>query len=71
MDGGGASVDLCATPFPRLIVQFCASIPAATSDGTRQGLDSMKGGVCATQGMKVVLKVGQSKSLTHTRTLHT
>lgn len=32
----------------------------ATSDGTRQGLDSMKGGVCATQGMKVVLKVGQS-----------
>uniref|UniRef100_A0A8D0AEU4 Ephrin-B3 n=1 Tax=Sander lucioperca TaxID=283035 RepID=A0A8D0AEU4_SANLU len=33
----------------------------ATSDGTRQGLDSMRGGVCATQGMKVVLKVGQSK----------
>ncbi|XP_026209234.1 ephrin-B3b [Anabas testudineus] len=32
----------------------------ATSDGTRQGLDSMRGGVCATQGMKVVLKVGQS-----------
>uniref|UniRef100_A0A8D0AC47 Ephrin-B3 n=1 Tax=Sander lucioperca TaxID=283035 RepID=A0A8D0AC47_SANLU len=31
----------------------------ATSDGTRQGLDSMRGGVCATQGMKVVLKVGQ------------
>ncbi|TMS02126.1 Ephrin-B2, partial [Larimichthys crocea] len=31
-----------------------------TSDGTRQGLDSMRGGVCATQGMKVVLKVGQS-----------
>lgn len=32
----------------------------ATSDGTRPGLDSMRGGVCATQGMKVVLKVGQS-----------
>ncbi|XP_048839136.1 ephrin-B3-like isoform X2 [Brienomyrus brachyistius] len=32
----------------------------ATSDGTRQGLDSMRGGVCLTRGMKVVLKVGQS-----------
>ncbi|KAF5905370.1 ephrin-B3, partial [Clarias magur] len=32
----------------------------ATSDGTRQGLDSMRGGVCVTNGMKVVLKVGQS-----------
>ncbi|XP_063042412.1 ephrin-B3b [Engraulis encrasicolus] len=32
----------------------------ATSDGTRGGLESMRGGVCATQGMKVVLKVGQS-----------
>ncbi|KAM9456418.1 ephrin-B3 isoform 2-T2 [Clarias gariepinus] len=32
----------------------------ATSDGTRQGLDSMRGGACATRGMKVVLKVGQS-----------
>ncbi|XP_028840762.1 ephrin-B3 [Denticeps clupeoides] len=32
----------------------------ATSDGTKQGLDSMRGGVCATQGMKVVLKVGQT-----------
>ncbi|XP_018599980.1 ephrin-B3-like isoform X2 [Scleropages formosus] len=32
----------------------------ATSDGTRQGLESMRGGVCATRGMKVVLKVGQS-----------
>uniref|UniRef100_A0A1A7YHX0 Ephrin-B3 n=1 Tax=Iconisemion striatum TaxID=60296 RepID=A0A1A7YHX0_9TELE len=31
----------------------------ATSDGTRQGLDSMRGGVCVTKGMKVVLKVGQ------------
>ncbi|XP_035375874.1 ephrin-B3b [Electrophorus electricus] len=31
----------------------------STSDGTRQGLESMRGGVCATQGMKVVLKVGQ------------
>ncbi|XP_036380675.1 ephrin-B3-like [Megalops cyprinoides] len=32
----------------------------ATSDGTRQGLDSMRGGVCVTRGMKVVLKVGQT-----------
>ncbi|KPP76332.1 ephrin-B2a-like [Scleropages formosus] len=32
----------------------------ATSDGTRQGLESMRGGVCATRGMKVVLKVGQN-----------
>ncbi|XP_077598411.1 ephrin-B3b isoform X2 [Stigmatopora nigra] len=38
----------------------------ATSDGTRQGLDGMRGGVCATQGMKVVLKVGQRNS-THSR----
>uniref|UniRef100_A0A3B1KF64 Ephrin-B3 n=1 Tax=Astyanax mexicanus TaxID=7994 RepID=A0A3B1KF64_ASTMX len=35
----------------------------ATSDGTRQGLDSMRGGVCVTRGMKVVLKVGQSKMI--------
>ncbi|XP_066578529.1 ephrin-B3b isoform X2 [Amia ocellicauda] len=34
----------------------------ATSDGTRQGLESMRGGSCLTQGMKVVLKVGQSNS---------
>uniref|UniRef100_A0A8C7KR40 Ephrin-B3 n=1 Tax=Oncorhynchus kisutch TaxID=8019 RepID=A0A8C7KR40_ONCKI len=32
----------------------------ATSDGTRQGLDSMRGGVCVTRGMKVILKVGQT-----------
>uniref|UniRef100_A0A4W5KV26 Ephrin B3 n=1 Tax=Hucho hucho TaxID=62062 RepID=A0A4W5KV26_9TELE len=32
----------------------------ATSDGTRQGLDSTRGGVCVTRGMKVILKVGQS-----------
>lgn len=32
----------------------------ATSDGTKQGLDSMRGGVCVTRGMKVVLKVGQT-----------
>lgn len=60
-----------------LIAHFCVSILPATSDGTRQGLDSMKGGVCATQGMKVVLKVGQSKSsqlsfcfVSHTSALH-
>ncbi|XP_055054138.1 ephrin-B3b isoform X2 [Misgurnus anguillicaudatus] len=40
----------------------------ATSDGTRQGLESMRGGVCVTQGMKVVLKVGQSTgNSTHPR----
>ncbi|XP_014863091.1 PREDICTED: ephrin-B2a-like, partial [Poecilia mexicana] len=44
-----------------LIVQLSVSLAAATSDGTRQGLDSMRGGVCATKGMKVVLKVGQSQ----------
>ncbi|KAL0994146.1 hypothetical protein UPYG_G00118340 [Umbra pygmaea] len=32
----------------------------ATSDGTRQGLDSRRGGVCVTRGMKVILKVGQT-----------
>lgn len=48
-----------------LIVQLFVSLAAATSDGTRQGLDSMRGGVCATKGMKVVLKVGQSKSSSH------
>ncbi|KAI4899450.1 hypothetical protein NFI96_022220 [Prochilodus magdalenae] len=32
----------------------------ATSDGTKQGIDSMRGGVCVTRGMKVVLKVGQT-----------
>uniref|UniRef100_A0A3B3YAV0 Uncharacterized protein n=1 Tax=Poecilia mexicana TaxID=48701 RepID=A0A3B3YAV0_9TELE len=48
-----------------LIVQLSVSLAAATSDGTRQGLDSMRGGVCATKGMKVVLKVGQSKSSSH------
>uniref|UniRef100_W5N7F0 Ephrin-B3 n=1 Tax=Lepisosteus oculatus TaxID=7918 RepID=W5N7F0_LEPOC len=32
----------------------------ATSNGTRQGLENMKGGSCLTRGMKVVLKVGQN-----------
>jgi len=32
----------------------------ATSDGTREGLESLKGGVCLTRGMKVLLRVGQS-----------
>ncbi|KAL2094547.1 hypothetical protein ACEWY4_009266 [Coilia grayii] len=32
----------------------------STSDGSRHGLDSMRGGVCVTRGMKVVLKVGQT-----------
>ncbi|XP_058870365.1 ephrin-B3b isoform X1 [Acipenser ruthenus] len=32
----------------------------ATSDGSREGLESMKGGACLNKGMKVVLKVGQN-----------
>ncbi|XP_063059334.1 ephrin-B3 isoform X2 [Engraulis encrasicolus] len=40
----------------------------STSDGSRQGLDSMRGGVCVTRGMKVVLKVGQSDKGTTTLT---
>nr|XP_040125304.1 ephrin-B3 isoform X3 [Ictidomys tridecemlineatus] len=32
----------------------------ATSDGTREGLESLQGGVCLTRGMKVLLRVGQS-----------
>ncbi|XP_021784382.1 ephrin-B3 isoform X2 [Papio anubis] len=31
----------------------------ATSDGTREGLESLQGGVCLTRGMKVLLRVGQ------------
>ncbi|XP_061446004.1 ephrin-B3 isoform X3 [Rhineura floridana] len=30
-----------------------------TSDGTKEGLENMKGGACLSKGMKVVLKVGQ------------
>ncbi|XP_039603112.1 ephrin-B3b isoform X2 [Polypterus senegalus] len=33
-----------------------------TSDGTRQGLESIRGGSCQSKGMKVILKVGQSSS---------
>lgn len=33
----------------------------ATSDGTREGLESLQGGVCLTRGMKVLLRVGQSE----------
>ncbi|XP_053574287.1 ephrin-B3 [Bombina bombina] len=32
----------------------------ATSDGTLEGLENLKGGVCETKGMKVTLKVGQN-----------
>ncbi|XP_045442513.1 ephrin-B3 isoform X2 [Pipistrellus kuhlii] len=32
----------------------------ATSDGTREGLESLQGGVCLSRGMKVLLRVGQS-----------
>ncbi|XP_051971405.1 ephrin-B3-like [Xyrauchen texanus] len=32
----------------------------ATSDGTKEGIDSTRGGVCVTRGMKLVLKVGQT-----------
>ncbi|XP_028654019.1 ephrin-B3b isoform X1 [Erpetoichthys calabaricus] len=31
-----------------------------TSDGTRQGLESIRGGSCQSKGMKVILKVGQN-----------
>ena len=37
-----------------------SSLPA-TSDGTREGLESLQGGVCLTRGMKVLLRVGQSE----------
>uniref|UniRef100_A0A8D2LZT4 Ephrin-B3 n=1 Tax=Varanus komodoensis TaxID=61221 RepID=A0A8D2LZT4_VARKO len=30
-----------------------------TSDGTKEGLENMKGGACVSKGMKVILKVGQ------------
>lgn len=49
----------CAPAFHRHVCILLSS--SATSDGTRQGLESMRGGVCVTQGMKVVLKVGQSE----------
>uniref|UniRef100_A0A8D2LXA7 Ephrin-B3 n=1 Tax=Varanus komodoensis TaxID=61221 RepID=A0A8D2LXA7_VARKO len=32
-----------------------------TSDGTKEGLENMKGGACVSKGMKVILKVGQRK----------
>ncbi|NP_001106481.1 ephrin-B3 precursor [Xenopus tropicalis] len=32
----------------------------ATSDGTQDGLENLRGGVCETKGMKVTLKVGQN-----------
>lgn len=39
----------------------CGSSLPATSDGTREGLESLQGGVCLTRGMKVLLRVGQSE----------
>nr|XP_006009791.1 PREDICTED: ephrin-B2a-like [Latimeria chalumnae] len=33
---------------------------AATSDGTKEGLENMRGGACRLKGMKVILKVGQN-----------
>uniref|UniRef100_A0A8C5EZ32 Ephrin-B3 n=1 Tax=Gopherus evgoodei TaxID=1825980 RepID=A0A8C5EZ32_9SAUR len=33
-----------------------------TSDGTKEGLENLRGGACLSKGMKVVLKVGQRKS---------
>uniref|UniRef100_A0A8C6XE18 Ephrin-B3 n=1 Tax=Naja naja TaxID=35670 RepID=A0A8C6XE18_NAJNA len=32
-----------------------------TSDGTKEGLENLKGGACLSKGMKVMLKVGQRK----------
>lgn len=40
---------------------LCGSYLPATSDGTREGLESLQGGVCLTRGMKVLLRVGQSE----------
>ncbi len=50
---------VCVIPYTNVVNLFFSF--TATSDGTRQGLESTRGGVCATQGMKVVLKVGQSE----------
>ncbi|KAE8620459.1 hypothetical protein XENTR_v10010261 [Xenopus tropicalis] len=40
----------------------------ATSDGTQDGLENLRGGVCETKGMKVTLKVGQKTSGNATKT---
>ncbi|KAL7983000.1 hypothetical protein Chor_013606, partial [Crotalus horridus] len=34
----------------------------ATSDGTKEGLENLKGGACLSKGMKVMLKVGQHRN---------
>lgn len=34
---------------------------AATSNGTMEGIDNQEGGVCRTQSMKMIMKVGQSE----------
>lgn len=39
---------------------------SATSTGFLQGLDNTNGGVCRTKSMKLVLRVGQSKSFAFT-----
>nr|XP_042699776.1 ephrin-B3 [Chrysemys picta bellii] len=33
-----------------------------TSDGTKEGLENLRGGACLSKGMKVILKVGQPRS---------
>lgn len=35
--------------------------PAATSNGTLEGIDNQEGGVCRTKSMKMIMKVGQSE----------
>lgn len=49
-----------------LFYKHCEHLVSATSDGTLEGLENLSGGVCQTKGMKVTLKVGQSKYFTTT-----
>lgn len=44
-----------AFPFP-------PPLPAATSNGSLEGLENREGGVCQTRSMKIVMKVGQGAS---------
>ncbi|KAL6472131.1 hypothetical protein MHYP_G00183190 [Metynnis hypsauchen] len=59
---GARGVQICDLRTIRVLVQSMKKpdFSTTTSDGTKQGIDSMRGGVCVTRGMKVVLKVGQT-----------
>lgn len=48
-------------PGPGVLTSCPVFLFSATSDGTREGLESLQGGVCLTRGMKVLLRVGQSE----------